>query len=546
MKKLLFLLFTGIVEIGLAQTEQAWVFFTSKPNTEERLKTPSDFLTEKAILRKQKYNIVIDSRDLPLENTPVNFVKNQIGITFLAASKWFNGVYVEGDKTAIDQLKDSDIVERIFFMNRSLNTVGANEYTSAKAKILHRDKFENLLNFEYGNTKTQVDQINLNALHNAGFTGKGITIAVMDGGFKNVDIISGFNAARTNNQLLGGYDFENKSANIYAYKGNSHGTSVLSTMAGLVKNQYVGTAPGAKYFLFRTEVAESETPKEEAYWIAAAERADSLGVDIINTSLGYTVFDDSKYNYSINDMDGKTTFISQGTNIALEKGMLPITSAGNSGSGSWRIISAPADSESALSIGAVNASGQKAGFSSFGPTADGTVKPDVVALGQGTAVFSDTGTMVTSNGTSFSGPLIAGAVASLWQALPDKTPQEIMKIVRLSATMAENPDNNLGYGIPDFQKAYENADSLLSIKETEIPTDTKLKIIENPIREQLKIQLPNSNKTLPFEIFDVLGNEVLSGVAQKNRPINVANLASGLYFFKSQGAGAKVLRFAKR
>ncbi len=529
----------------IGQNEQAWIFFNQKPNAKIRLESPINFLSEKAILRKHKHKVPIDDRDLPLETDYVNTIKEKEGIAFLASSKWFNGIFVEGTQIDIEKLRELHFVKEVFYMDRSLNVLGAKKRNIRKsAKYLKKDKFEAVEEFVYGNTFRQTNLINLEPLHNKGYTGKGVTIAVVDAGFKNVDIISGFDRARKKGLLLGGYDFERRTNDVFGYKGNSHGTNVLSTMLGFVENEFIGTAPDASYYLFISEVAESETPKEEAYWIAAAEKADSLGVDIINTSLGYSLFDDPKYNYTNEDMNGNTTFISKGASIAFEKGMLVVNSAGNSGNSPWEIITAPADASEVLSIGAVRSDGVKASFSSFGPTADERVKPDVVAMGQNVSILSDKGSIVTSSGTSFSSPIIAGAIACLWQSMPDKTPIEVNDIVKMSGSLSVNPNINLGYGIPDFFSVCNECDKL-SINKNE-SEENNIQLIENPVGAFLELGISKNNQVNTYEIFDVLGRKLVVGNFYETSIINVNYLFSGVYFLKLYGKNVNILRFVKK
>ncbi len=503
------------------QTEQAWVYFSPKDYEPSIFNTPKDFLTEKAVSRKNRHEITIDERDLPINQNLVKFVKNTTGISYITQSKWFNAVYVSGTKTDIKALENESFVDSVFFMNRSLNTSTASKRINPNV-AKKGSKFQETTDLKYGNTATQINQISLAPLHNSNYTGEGITIAVLDSGFENVDIINGFNRSKTNGKLLGGYDFPNRTEDIYAYKNSDHGTSVLSCMAGFIENQFVGTAPDASYYLFRTEIAEKESPEEEALWIAAAERADSLGVDILNTSLGYTEFDESKYNYTTSDMNGSTTFISQGTTIALEKGMIPVTSAGNTGSSIWRIISAPADSPSTLSVGAVNSTGAKASFSAFGPTSDNRTKPDVAAMGQDTTVLNDQGTIVTSNGTSFSGPVIAGAAACLWQAFPQKKPLEIMNLIRSMGNQANNPDNSIGYGIPNFSKAIDTlTNSSVSKPEQDL--------VNTFVTHTLKIHPTIKGKEIL--IFNLQGENIFKTIP-KDTSIDIQNLSDGVYIFK--------------
>ncbi len=509
------------------QIEQAWVIFTPKNVEDASLNNASSFLTEKALARKERFNIPIDSRDFPLDQNQVNLIKNEIGINYITQSKWFNAIYVSGTEANINALKNFDFVARIFFMNRALNTNNSSKRLNPLIEA-NTNKFLSENTFFYGNTSTQINQINLPPLHSSGFTGKGITIAVLDSGFENVDIISGFDRVRNNGQILGGYDFPNRTNAILDYKNSDHGTSVLSCMAGFIEGEFVGTAPDANYYLFRTEIVERESPEEEAFWIASAERADSLGVDILNTSLGYTTFDEPKYNYTPADMNGETSFISQATNIALEKGMLPVTSAGNTGNTSWRITSAPADSPASLSVGAVTESGNKASFSAFGPTDDGRIKPDVVALGQGSSVLNDQGNITNSSGTSFSGPIVAGGVACLWQALPNKKPEEIIDLIRDSASIASNPNQNIGYGIVNFAEA-AGIETLTSLSDSSENLLIEKDLLNTSVYQTLKINPAIVGKTIT--IFSLQGKSVFETVAD-NTTINIDFLEQGVYIFK--------------
>lgn len=521
-----YILFFLVSTIALAQTEQAWVFFTPKSFDDTVFDTPTNFLTDKAIARKNRHDIVIDQYDLPLDQNNIATISSQIGINYITQSKWFNAIYVSGTQTNIEALISFKFVDRVFFMNRSLNSSNSSKKINTLEGI-HLNKLEEKSNFSYGSASTQINQINLAPLHNAGFTGKGMTIAVLDSGFENVDVISGFNRARNNGQILGGYDFPNRSDAIFEYKNSDHGTSVLSCMVGFIENEFVGTAPDTSYYVFRTEIAERESPEEEALWIAAAERADSLGVDVLNTSLGYTTFDEQKYNYSPSDMNGTTAFISQGVRFALQKGMIPVTSAGNTGNSNWRIISAPADSNAAFSIAAVNANGTKASFSAFGPTADNRIKPDVAAMGQGTTLFNDQGAIATSNGTSFSGPIVAGAITCLWQAFPNKKPIEIMNMVRESASQANNPNTNLGFGIANFGSAFDG--TLFSSRDIANQTQSNNNLLNTIVANTLFI-----NKNIVgniITIYNLEGKRLFEFIALTNA-IDVKNLPEGIYIFK--------------
>ena len=373
--------------------------------------------------------------------------------------------------------------------------------------------------------------------HVDSYTGTGMTVAVIDAGFTNVNTMNGFQRLRDANGILGGYDFVDRNTDVYAYTGNSHGTWVLSDMAGFIEDQFVGTAPDASYYLFRTENAATETPLEESLWIEAAERADSLGVDVINSSLGYTTFDNPNYNYTPAQMDGNTAYITKGANIAFEKGILVVNSAGNSGSSSWGIVGAPADGAGVFSIGAVKADGTYASFSSRGSSAQPTQKPDVVAQGQASYVINTNDNITTLNGTSFSAPILAGGIVCLWQALPTKSNAEIMQLVRESASQYSTPDNFLGYGIPDLDLA-----RTLSNNDFQNDTTT-VKLYPNPVSNQLTIQLPLQIEEANVKLYDVLGKKVIdTKVNTINKTINTNPLSKGVYLIKVEAEGLSIAK----
>ncbi len=324
-RKLAMLLLLLITINSYAQ-QDAWIYLLDKPNASVALANPITILTQKAIDRKQNHSITIDERDVPVHEAYISDLKLQAGITVLAKSKWFNIVFVRGFTDDINNLLALEYVDYIDFADNSLDA--ASRPNSSQNKTVIED--ESIV-FTYGDTQNQVEMINADNLHVANYTGEGITIAVMDSGFPNVNTMGAFQRLKDNTDLLDGYDFVDRTSDVYASTASSHGTRVLSDMAGYIQDQFVGTAPDASYYLFRTEDTSSENPVEESYWVEAAERADSLGVDMINTSLGYRVFDNSNYNYTPADMNGQVAFISKGASIAVEKGILVVVSAGNAG-----------------------------------------------------------------------------------------------------------------------------------------------------------------------------------------------------------------------
>ncbi|MBC8757672.1 S8 family serine peptidase [Kordia sp. YSTF-M3] len=532
MKKLIVLGILFFTQFSFAQTEHAWIYFTDKPDVANSLANPITILTQKAIDRKVNHGVVIDERDIPVNELYITQVKAQTGITVKAKSKWFNCVHVLGTQTDINALLNLAFVNQIVYADRSLNV---SSRPSAVAQIERTvEKFETLVMYNYGDGSNQVGMIKVDKIHEADYTGEGVTVAVLDGGFTNVNTMAAFQRLRDNGDLLNGYDFVDRTSDVYLYTGNSHGTNVLSDMAGYIDGQFVGTAPDASYYLFRTEDAATETPVEESYWVEAAERADSLGVDVVNTSLGYNTFDESKYDYTIADMDGNTTFITKGSNIAVEKGLLIVNSAGNSGNDpAWGIITAPGDGNG-FTIGAVNGSGNYASFSSRGRTPNIPVKPDVVAQGESVYVVSSGGNVELSNGTSFSSPIIAGGMACLVQAFPNKTNLELMQLVRESASIYANPTIQLGYGIPDFESV------ILTLSVAENRSEATIQVFPNPAKAIVQIKLPEGFENATITVGTLVGKTVktyTTNTTYKN--IDISELASGMYLLRIEANGVQ-------
>ncbi len=533
MKKITFCLLLFMVTQFAWSQEHAWVYFTDKENVAQAIANPSTILTQRAIDRKQRHNIAIDERDVPINENYVSTIKQQGSITVLAQSKWFNCVHVVGIQSQIQALTSLPFVSSVFFADRSLNSGGSSSSVANRTRTYKKqqNKFDNqnfLVDFNYGSASTQIQMLNADKLHEQDYTGEGVVIAIMDTGFPNVNTMSAFQRLRDNGDLLGGYDFVDGDTDYFNANLHNHGTQVLSTMAAYVEDQYVGTAPDASYYLFRTENSTSETPVEETYWVAAAERADSLGVDLINTSLGYNRFDEPRYNYNTSDMDGNTAFITRGANIAVEKGMLVVNSAGNSGQdSSWGIITAPADGN-VFSIGAVDASENYALFSSTGPAADLRIKPDVMAMGQSASVINEDNTIISNSGTSFSSPILAGALASLWQADPNRTNLEMMQFVRESASLYTSPTDQMGYGIPNFETALEEVIE-------DIENTTNIKLFPNPITNSFQVDFPSTIEEANVTLYDVLGKRIKNQrISEGNNTVNTSGLSKGVYMVKIQ------------
>ncbi len=519
---LLSLLFIGFSAIA---QEDAWVYFNGKPNAQAFLDNPLTMLTQRSLDRRTAQGIALDIMDVPVHQPYIDQVEAATGITVLAKSKWMNCVHVRGNSYQdIQALSNLPFVSSIDYANIGLNKSNPSFEIPEKRKI--NKVMETLVNFNYGNSANQIQMLNGHLLHQQNFTGQGKIIAVMDGGFPGVDTAAPFARLRDNNKILGGYDYVNRNPNFYT--GISHGTMVLSTMGGYVDNQLVGTAPDAAYYLFITEDGANEEPLEESLWVEAAEEADRLGVDIFNTSLGYTEFDNPAYNHTYEDMNGTTTFISKGVNAAFTRGIISVNSAGNSGNNDWYYISAPADATNALTVGAVNSVGNIASFSSRGPSFDGRVKPDVVAQGVASVLSNTSGNIVTANGTSFSGPITAGMVASLWQALPTKTNAELIQLIKESSSQYSNPDYDKGYGIPNFNQALINGTLGLVSNES-----NDFAIYPNPTNDFITIQFPNVLKKATISVYNSLGQMVIYDMLpDNNSKIALENLESGVYIYK--------------
>jgi len=517
--------FLILVSVVAFAQEDAWVYFNSKPNAASFLANPINMLSQKAIDRRTNQQIVIDFTDVPVHINFITQVKSAAGITVLAKSKWFNALHIRGTQANINALLNLSFVSTIEFANTALNNPGK-PYINKKEVIVNKN-LDVQITFLYGNSSNQIQMLNGHLLHQNNFTGTGLTIAVMDNGFPGVNTTLPFKRLRDNNLIIGGYDFVNRDTNFY--DGGTHGTMVLSTIGGYIENGLVGTAPDAKYYLFKTEATAYENPLEESLWVEAAEHADSLGVDIITTSLGYSTFDNPNYNYTYASLNGVTTYSSKGADVAFSKGIFIVTSAGNSGGSSWLYITTPADAINTLTVGAVDATNNYASFSSIGPTPDNRVKPDVVAQGVSAVIATSSGSLATANGTSFSCPITAGLVACLWQSLPGKTNIQLLQLIKQSAHIYNNPTAQLGYGIPNFYAAYQNG---LNLDLSEFNTP-KVSLYPNPFSTTLNITLPANVLQGELKVYNLLGQLVFNTFLNNNiNSIRDLELQKGTYIYK--------------
>lgn len=429
------------------------ITLVNKAGTPFSLDKPQEYLSLKAIERRKRQHIEVDSTDLPISPNYVRRIARE-GAEPLGCSKWCNTLVV-----SITKEKVAERIAALPFV-REVKRVWTEPQVAAdpSERVALSDtlftattesRADELSFGHYGPTGYQIALFNGMKLHEAGFRGEGMTIAIIDGGFMNADRIPALQAVK----VVGTGDFvRDRQADIFAEL--DHGTKVLSLMATCKPDTMIGTAPAASYWLLRSEDDNTETLAEEDYWVMAAEYADSAGVDLINSSLGYHNYDDTTTSYRYGNLTGRFALVSRVASMLASKGIILVNSAGNSGRGTWKKIGVPADADAILAVGALTRDSVNAEYSSVGPSADGRVKPDVMALGD-PWVIEGCGTMKVHSGTSFAAPLVCGMVACLWQALPEKTAYEIIDIVRRSADNYATPDNIFGYGIPDFWKAYQ-------------------------------------------------------------------------------------------
>ncbi|MBF2708727.1 S8 family peptidase [Flavobacterium soyangense] len=531
MKKIFIFLFLVPSFVCFSQ-EDAWVYFKDKPDSAAYLSNPLTMLTQRALDRRTAQNIPLDLLDVPIYLPYYNQILSASGIALLAKSKWLNCVYVRGSQTDINALRLLSSVLRVDYADKSLNVSG--KKTTAKIKFKPVNKtLQTLTSFNYGNSANQIQMLNGHLLHQLNYTGTGKIIAVLDAGFPGVNTAQPFQRLITGGSILGGYDYVNKSTNFYT--GNSHGTLVLSTMGGFTDGQLVGTAPDAKYYLFITEDTASENPVEESNWVEAAEEADRLGVDIITSSLGYFAFDNPAYGHTYADMTGNSAFASLGANIAFNKGIFVVASAGNEGTTVEPHVGVPAEALNVLGIGAVKADRTYAAFSSIGPSFDGRVKPDVMAQGNPSVLSDPAGNIDTASGTSFSGPIMAGMVACLWQALPGKTNAQIKQLITQSAdnfNQIVKSRTQYGYGIPDFNLALSNGLSVSVFSKNDFI------VYPNPTSDSISITLPEGFNSEMLVIYTILGQKVLEkNISIQSPTISLKTLTTGMYFYKIESNG---------
>jgi len=515
---LTFILVFCVDSLYSQETKMYRLLLKDKGNPSFSLAEPDNFLSLKSIERRNRQSLPVDSFDLPLDPAYLEAISGT-GAVIRTYSKWVKTVVVY-----LDDMEILPLLENLPFID-SLYCVWKGilpDETNIRADIsFDTDFWKNAIN-SYGAGFTQIALNDGHLLHEAGFQGKGMAIAVLDGGFINVDKIDYFSQERI--KEIKGFNHE---INNILREGIDHGTQVLSCMLSGKSGEMIGTAPEADYYLFRTEVANEEFPVEEDYWIAALEYADSLGVDIVTSSLGYATFDDSDMNHTQEQLDGRTIPISKAANLAASRGILLFNSAGNEGNKNWRKVNFPADAENVIAVGSVGNDSIRSSFSSLGFTADKRIKPDLMAMGYHASVVESSGKIVQSNGTSFSTPILAGLAACLWEALPELNSFDMLDLLRETGDHFQYPDSLMGYGIADVYKAYNQRKT--GVRPVTVSSDP-VYISINPFENRLYINLinPDQYNRCVLDVYTTLGNRILT-VSNISGSIDISSLPKGIY-----------------
>lgn len=446
-----------------AQYSRYIVQFTDKKGTAHTLAAPATYLSPRAIERRTRQHITIDSTDLPVSAAWLDSLRKIPNVTILNTSKWLNQVLIRTtDANALAKINAYPFVKTAAPLglrtqpgqdNNRINKFTETVTPLAPGTINQTARMTGELALNYGNNFNQVHIHRGEYLHNLGLTGKGIIMAILDAGFRNYNTNTALDSVRLQNRILGTWDYVNNETSVT--EDDAHGLYCFSIIASNKPGQIVGTAPHASFWLLRTEQSGVEYPVEEQYWAAAAEFADSAGADMISSSLGYIDFDDHAFDHSYAQRNGNTSIVTRAADYAARKGMIVMNSAGNNGTRTddLKYVSCPADGDSVVAIAATTSTGAIASFSSWGPNGAGLLKPNIASVGQGTVLAGLNGAPSSGNGTSYSNPNIAGLIACLWQAFPELSNMQIIDAVQKSAHKYNDPDNRLGYGLPDFKKA---------------------------------------------------------------------------------------------
>lgn len=524
-----------LISVGPAWSQTVnryFVSFKDKSGTPFSITQPSQFLSAKSVSRRIQFQIPVTEEDLPVNPAYVQQVK-AAGVKTFFASRWWNGVLIEAEPAQLSSITSLSFVAKV-----ELVAPGKKLLSGRTRGVKQRNEF-------YGSAAVndvQNQMIGIDEMQTEGYLGDGISVAIFDSGFQGVNVSSPFQHLYTDNRLKSAFNFVHNNTDVYS--ADDHGTAVLSIMAALTSN-YTGAAPKAEYHLFKTEDVPSEYKIEEYNWIFAAERSDSIGVDVINSSLGYNSFDDSSMDYTTAQLDGKTAIVTRAARKAIERGIAVVVSAGNAGNSSWRLVTPPADASEVIAVGSITASGLKSTFSSIGLTSDGRIKPDVVALGSGTSLVLPNGSIATGSGTSFASPLVAGLAVGLRQKFPQLTVSELYQAIINSADQYYSPDNLKGYGVPDFSSASKY------IQRPSIEDD--IQIYPNPVSgTSVQCVFKDPSGAASIKIYTVTGAIVLDKsvtISWQNNPLEIDLTAypAGTYFITVQTSQfTKTLRLIRQ
>lgn len=519
-------------------SQKSWVFFEDKgPEAAWYQSHPESMLSPLALAKRIERNLPLDSRDIPVSISYLNTL-SEAGITLYQSSRWLNAVSVNTDLDLVSlqalcpQISSMQPVEG---MNRA--TVEPDAFIPAPPQ----PRTSGTTAFDYGQTLNQIEMLNVDCLHDRGYTGSGIVVAVFDSGFEGMDMDAAYDSLWLNNRYLGGFDFVENNDSVF--QDDFHGASVSSCFLGFIPGSYVGSGPEVSVLLARTEDISQEVHQEEDNWVAALEWADSIGVDIIQNSLAYTTFDPGEGDYSYADMDGNTAIITRAADLAASRGILVVTAAGNDGNNSWRYIAAPADADSVLTVGAVNGNEMRVSFSSQGPTFDGRIKPDIMARGAGTSVVYPSGFIGTSSGTSFAAPLMTGLAACLMQAHPLRSHMDIINSIQKSGDRYLMPDTLYGFGIPDACRA----DSILSYMDSvaasvpESSLEGHFNLYPQPAQNEMVLESVQEGVSIARITLISLSGQVVQNIVYPDSPlrkvkINTEQLADGMYILQLETA----------
>jgi subtilisin family serine protease len=527
------LLFLCFVTLAASAANINYIVYFKNKNTDENVQT---YFSKEGILYRTKYNIPFDERDYAIEKYYLQQLQKQ-GATIKNQSNWLNAVLINSNQKKIKKIKKLSFVKSIITTQKSneKNTMSvevANEYQETKSIETYEDN--------YASSFSQINLLNGEYLHEQGFKGENMIIAVCDNGFRNLNNNTAFSHIFSDKRILGTYNYVTNDSAVFTINDGSHGSNCFSFIAGIKENDYIGTATKAKYYLFHTEDDSGEKLVEEFNLATALERCSQLGVNVVSISLGYTTFDNTAENHDTTDLKKNKTPAAKAVNIAASKGMLVCVSAGNEGAKPWHYISTPADADSAFTIASVDINGEPDASSGWGLATDTRIKPNIAAVGKSAKFINTEGNIAIGSGTSYATPQIAGLSACLWQAFPTKSNWQIKTAIEQSASQYLHPDKKIGYGIPDFQKAYTILASSTAISTHLLEDD--ISVFPNPIQEMMNIELKNGITLKNIKIINSIGQIVFITDEPIEHHILLNNLSKGMYFLQIESNKGTVVK----